>query len=99
MDYKKYFDRYSVGIILSVLSPSIIFLIFFADRFTEYKVLGDTFSQFLYIVLPVAISRCIFPNIIFFIIFISAGYYKAVKGVLYTSLTLTALLFILKYLF
>ncbi len=99
MNYKKYFDNYILGILLSIISPLSIYFMFFAERFSEYRVLGDQFIEFMKIVLPIAISRCIFPNFVFFIIFISFNYYKSVRGVLYTSLALTIILYIIKYLF
>ena len=97
MNYKKIFDNYYIGIIISLLLPTILFIIIYVNKKEEYELVSRYVENYFMIKLPRLISRCVFPNVIAFIIFMYLNYYKAVKGTLYTTMALTIVMFIIKY--
>jgi len=93
------FDRLPTGIITATLLPVIIYFLLY---FSKLQSIGSTlFSSNLMIsnLLPVLLSHCIIPDLIAFFIFNSFNWLKAAKGVLITTVILTAGVFAIKLIF
>lgn len=97
---KKY-NKPSIGFILGLLLPAIVFFIYFgysaivSSEGLEFK----RFLQMLYdkgAIIPI-VSLCVLPNLILYIIFKKLDYWYSIKGVILSVLAYTLLVLVLKF--
>lgn len=86
-----------VGILIGLITPTLFFYFLVLPDYSKFKFTGEHFNKMMVILLPVLLSRCIFPNVLFFFLFLWRDYVKAAKGVLISTVALTAILIIIKF--
>ncbi|HEX2395655.1 MAG TPA: hypothetical protein VHI78_09925 [Bacteroidales bacterium] len=93
------FDTLATGIIVGITVPVIVyFIIYFAKIQNIHTTL---FSNRLLIgnIIPIIISHCVLPDLVFFFIFNGLNWMQTAKGVLGTTVVLTVLIFAIKLVF
>jgi Flp pilus assembly protein protease CpaA len=93
------FDTLTTGIVAGIVLPVVVyFLMYFAKIQDIHTTL---FSNRLLIgnIIPIIISHCVLPNLVFFFIFNGLNWIQAAKGVLGTTVVLTLLIFAIKLFF
>jgi hypothetical protein len=93
------FDTLTTGIVAGIVLPMVVyFLLYFAKIQDIHTTL---FSNRLLIgnIIPIIISHCVLPNLVFFFIFNALNWIQAAKGVLGTTVVLTLLIFAIKLFF
>lgn len=95
----KFLNKLSIGITLSVVLPTILYFIIVHGRFQQFNIEHVNYSRIMMMIMPLLLSRCVFPNVILFFLFIWLRYDKAAKGVLIATAILSAALLILKFAF
>ena len=90
-------DKLYIGVILGIIIPSIFYMIFYYAKIRHLTYFQGSSREFLMIVLPIILTRCIFPNAILFFIFIWRNMFSVAKGLLITTALLTAILVIINF--
>lgn len=86
------------GIIIGILLPAGLYFIFIMPKMNNYSFIGATyFREFLAEILPMLLSRCIFPNALLFFILIWRNQTQIAKGLLISSGILTAILLFVSF--
>lgn len=86
------------GIIIGVVIPSAIFFIFILPKYEHLTFLGNkVFYEFLAEILPMLLSRCIFPNALLFFLLIWQNQNQIAKGLLISTGILTAILLFISF--
>ena len=93
------FNKLLTGILAGVVLPSVIFFLFYYTRFANLKFIEFPKRMLMGSLLPVVISWCVLPNLLLFFVFNWLDWMNAAKGVLYTTVALTIMLFGLKVIF
>ena len=92
-------NRLIIGISAGLLIPGIIFFVLYYTKFTNLKFIEFPKQMLMGSLLPVVLSWCVLPNLFLFFIFNWINWLNAAKGLLYTTVVITILLFGLKILF
>jgi hypothetical protein len=95
----KKFDTIVTGIIIGIIVPVIFYYFFVMPGIKQYRFLGDLYLQMVVKMLPMFLSRCIFPNALLFFILLWTNKANAAKGVLIITAILTAILMIINFVF
>ena len=90
-------NKLSVGVIIGVILPLILYFIIVMPKMRTYSSLGDHYYKIIIEFLPLFLSRCIFPNALVFFLFIWKNQDLAAKGVLISTAALTAALLVLNF--
>lgn len=93
------YDYLWIGVILGLALPLALYPILRPFNPSNFGFI-QTMDKFTVIkLLPMLLSRCIFPNAFLFFLLIWTDFERAAKGVLYTTIVLTAILFIIQFFF
>ena len=92
------FDTLLSGLILGVIMPFLLYYFFIMPKMNHYAFIGPLYGQFLLKMLPIFLSRCIFPNALLFFLLLWLNQTNAAKGVLISTAFLTAILLIVNFL-
>jgi hypothetical protein len=95
----KKFDTLIAGIIVGIVLPAIFFYFFVYPSMKQYRFLGELYIDMIVKMLPVFLSRCIFPNAILFFILLWAEMTRAAKGLLIVTGISTAILLLINFVF
>lgn len=95
----KKIDTVLAGIIIGIIVPVIFYYFFIMPGIRQYRFLGNLYLQMVVKMLPVFLSRCIFPNALLFFILLWANKSNAAKGVLIITGIATAILMIISFIF
>jgi hypothetical protein len=95
----KKFDTVIAGIIIGIIVPVIFYYFFVMPGMKQYRFLGDLYIQMVVKMLPMFLSRCIFPNALLFFILLWTNKSNAAKGVLIITGIATAILMIISFVF
>jgi len=87
------------GIIAGIVVPvGVYFILYFAKvqsihttLFSNRELVGNIF--------PVLISHCVLPNLVIFLVANGAGWTRAAKGILASTVAITVILFAVKFIF
>jgi hypothetical protein len=93
----KKLDTLLAGIIIGIVVPAIIFYFFVLPTMQHYRFLGDLYLQMIVKMLPMFLSRCIFPNALLFFLFLWADKAEAAKGILIVTGVATAILLFISF--
>ncbi|QQS50368.1 MAG: hypothetical protein IPM71_12365 [Bacteroidota bacterium] len=99
LDRLRRYDYFWLGIALGLLIPLLLYPIL---RPLDPKNLGFIAvdqKQIVLKMLPMLLSRCIFPNALIFFLFIWNDMNLLAKGVLYSTLFLTGALILIQFIF
>jgi hypothetical protein len=95
----KKFDTLLAGIIAGIILPAIFFYFFVYPSMSRYRFLGDLYIDMILKMMPIFLSRCIFPNAILFFVLLWADLTIAAKGVLIVTGVSTAILLFINFVF
>jgi hypothetical protein len=89
----------AAGIAGGIIIPVAVYFILYFSKLQDVR--QTIFSQHLVVsnIIPVVISHCVLPNLILFFILNSLNWMKAAKGVLFTTVVFTVLIFLIKLIF
>jgi hypothetical protein len=91
-------DNIAAGIIAGIIVPAIFFYFFVYPSMNRYSFLGESlYKEFVIKMLPMFLSRCIFPNALLFFGLLWVDFAKAAKGVLIFTGTITAILLFINF--
>jgi hypothetical protein len=93
----KKLDNVVAGIIVGIILPTIFFYFFVYPSINQYRFLGDLYLEMVVKMLPMFLSRCIFPNAILFFILLWTDMAEAAKGVLIFTAIITAILLFISF--
>jgi hypothetical protein len=93
----KKLDTVVAGILIGIVVPVIFYYFFVMPGLKQYKFLGDLYLQMVVKMLPIFLSRCIFPNAILFFLLIWSNKSNAAKGVLIITGIATAILMVINF--
>jgi hypothetical protein len=94
---QKKFNTLFTGIVIGTLLPIIFYYIFVMPTMRKYQFIADQYGEFMVKMLPIFLSRCIFPNALIFFLLLWLNQAKAAKGLLITTAVMTALLLIINF--
>ena len=86
-------DNFLLGIITGIVLPALIYLIFIHSKIDVYSFIKGFYTD----ILPVFLSRCIFPNALLFFFFAWKDKLKFAKGILISTAALTAILLFISF--
>jgi hypothetical protein len=92
------FNTVLTGIIIGVILPSVLYYFFVIPTMHHYVFIGHLYGEFVLKLLPVFLSRCIFPNALLFFLLLWADQEKVAKGILISSAVMTAVLLFVNFL-
>jgi hypothetical protein len=93
----KKLDTLFAGIIMGIILPLIFYYIFVMPQMSQYRFLGKLYMQMVVKMLPLFLSRCIFPNALLFFILLWTDKSHAAKGVLIVTGIATSVLMIINF--
>jgi hypothetical protein len=92
-------DNFWIGVLLGIALPALLYPVLRPLDPANFSFI-QTFDKLTMIkLLPMLLSRCVFPNALLFFIFIWTDFNLAAKGVLYTTVVLTGILIIIQFIF
>ncbi len=92
------FNTLITGLIIGVVLPSLLYYFFVLPTMRHYTFLGTLYGQLVIKMLPVFLSRCIFPNALLFFLLLWGNQVNVAKGVLISTVVMTAVLLVINYL-
>ena len=95
----KRIDNFWIGIVLGIAIPLALYPIVRPLDPENFAFISKAYHITIIKLLPLLLSRCVFPNALIFFIFIWVNYDKAAKGILYSTIGIVAILFILRLFF
>lgn len=99
LDKLRAYDRYWFGLILGVLLPLILYPILRPLDPKNFEFIAVSYNEALLKMIPMLLSRCIFPSALLFFLLIWSDFDKTAKGVLHTTVILTAILILIQIIF
>lgn len=92
-------DNFWIGFILGLVLPLAIYPFVRPTNPQNFSFIADTYRHTMLKLLPMLLSRCIFPNALLFFIFIWGNFNLAAKGILYVSIGLVVILIFIEFIF
>ncbi|MBN2481346.1 MAG: hypothetical protein JXB19_06385 [Bacteroidales bacterium] len=99
LNLNKRFGRYNTlltGIVAGIILPVVIYFMIY---FTSVRDIGSAIFSNLKVaanIIPILISHCILPNLLFFMVLTGINWMQAAKGILGSTVVLTIILFAVK---
>ena len=94
----KKLNNLTVGIIVGVILPIILYLIFIMPKMSHFSFMDEYYRKMTIKFLPLFLTRCIFPNAILFFLLIWRNQLKIAKGILISTAVLTGVLVVVNFL-
>ncbi|MGD2036115.1 MAG: hypothetical protein PVF73_13710 [Bacteroidales bacterium] len=85
------------GIVIGIIVPAIPYLLFIHSKVKALSVLKENYGSILMEILPLFLSRCIFPNALLFFLLIWMNQMQIAKGLLIITAILTAILLLVSF--
>lgn len=95
----KRFDNFWLGMAVGLLLPLALYPILRPMDPANFTFIAEDYRKTMLKLIPMLLSRCIFPNALLFFILIWSNYEKAAKGVLYITIGLVAILGLIQFIF
>jgi hypothetical protein len=92
------FNTLLAGLIIGVLLPSLLYYFFVMPTMRHYTFIGTMYGQLIIKMLPIFLSRCIFPNALLFFLLLWGNLVNIAKGVLISTVVMTAALMVINFL-
>ncbi len=93
------FDNFWIGFALGLLLPLALYPILRPLDPDKFRFITDDYNQIMLKLLPMLLSRCIFPNAFLFFLFVWTKFDYLAKGILYVTIGLTVILIFLQIVF
>jgi hypothetical protein len=93
----KKFDNLAAGIIVGIIVPALFYYFFVYPTIKHYSFLGSLYVDLIVKMLPMFLSRCVFPNALLFFILLWTDMAKTAKGVLIVTGIITAVLLFINF--
>ena len=88
----------TAGIIIGVIIPAILYYFFILPTMHHYLFLGNMYSKLVLKMLPIFLSRCIFPNALLFFLLLWFDQSLVAKGILISTTVMTGVLLFVNFL-
>lgn len=92
-------DNFWIGFAVGILLPIIIFQIVKPLDPDKYVLIKNAYREAMLKLIPMLLSRCIFPNALIFFLLIWGNFNRTAKGILYSSVGLVGALFAIQLIF
>ncbi len=99
IDTLRKYDSFWIGLIAGIALPLILYPILRPLDPENFNFITTEYRKTILKMLPMLLSRCVFPNALLFFIFIWSGFEKTAKGVLYSTVGIVGILIILQIVF
>ena len=99
LDNLRRFDNFWIGLVLGLVVPLALYPLLRPLNPANFKFIQTAYKLTILKLLPMLLSRCIFPNALLFFIFIWSDFERLAKGVLYSTVGLVACLIIIQIVF
>jgi hypothetical protein len=86
-----------LGIFIGILIPVILYIVIVYPKMSHFKFLDSYYRQTMIKLLPILLTRCIFPNAIVFFLLIWRNQLKIAKGILISTAVLTGALVLINF--
>jgi hypothetical protein len=93
------FNNLSSGLIVGTLLPAVLYYFLIMPKMRHFSFIGNYYGEMILKMLPLFLSRCIFPNALLFFALLWLNLVHAAKGVLISTAVLTAVLLLISYIF
>ncbi|MBN1117352.1 MAG: hypothetical protein JXA77_09125 [Bacteroidales bacterium] len=95
LDKLRKIDKFWIGIVAGLVIPIVLYLIIQPLKAANYSFMQEEYKQAVLKMLPMLLSRCIFPNALLFFILIWSDFEQAAKGILYSTVGLVGILILI----
>ena len=85
------------GIIIGIVLPTILYFVWVFPKMQHFEFIGRYYGVMVFKLLPLFLSRCIFPNALVFFLLLWKDLAQAAKGVLLSTAVLTAVLLLIGF--
>ncbi|HBH49869.1 MAG TPA: hypothetical protein DDX98_14585 [Bacteroidales bacterium] len=99
LDKLKKYDIFWIGLILGIALPLLLYPILRPLDPKNFAFISADYHKAMLKMLPMLLSRCVFPNALLFFLFIWNRFDKIAKGVLYSTVGITAVLIVIQIIF
>ncbi len=90
-------DTMLAGILVGLIIPAIFYFIFIHPKLSRYSFLDEYYAKMLVKLLPILLSRCIFPNALVFFLLLWRNQTNIARGILIITAVLTGVLVIMNF--
>lgn len=99
-DQLKKIDSFFIGLSMGIIVPLVLFTIFQPLDRENFSFMPDrVYNQTIKEILPMILSRCIFPNAFLFFICMSLTLDKLGKGLLFSTTAMVVVLLLIQFVF
>ncbi|MBN2486973.1 MAG: hypothetical protein JXB34_13440 [Bacteroidales bacterium] len=92
-------DNFWFGLITGLALPLALYPLIRPLDPATFNFIKSVYKLTIIKLLPMLLSRCIFPNALLFFIFIWSGYERAAKGILYSTVAMVSALILIQIIF
>lgn len=92
------YDNFWIGIITGIALPLLLYPLIRPLDPENFKFI-ENYQKIVLKMLPMLLSRCVFPNALLFFLFLWGNFERTAKGVLYSTVGIVAVLGILHIVF
>ena len=95
LDKLRTIDKFWIGVLTGLVIPIVLYFIIQPLDADNYGFMQEQYKQAVLKMLPMMLSRCVFPNALLFFILIWSDFEQAAKGILYSTVGLAGILIVL----
>jgi len=101
IDKLRQYDNLWAGLVIGLVIPVVLYFVIQPLKAGNFDFMIENYRKTVVIMLPMLLSRCVFPNAILFFMFIWGRFDKTARGILYSTagLTLALIMIRIAYLF
>lgn len=92
-------DNFWIGLVLGIALPLILYPLLRPLDPKNFAFISNDYRQAMLKMLPMLLSRCVFPNALLFFLCIWTHFDKTAKGILYSTVGLTGILIAIQIIF
>ena len=86
-----------VGLIIGVVLPAILYMLLVMPKMSHYEFIDEYYRKMMVKLLPLFLTRCIFPNALLFFLLMWKNQLKIAKGILISTAVLTGILVLINF--
>ncbi len=86
-----------VGLIIGVILPVILYMLLVMPKMSHYEFIDEYYRKMMVKLLPLFLTRCIFPNALLFFLLMWKNQLKIAKGILISTAVLTGILVLINF--
>ncbi len=92
-------DNFWIGLIIGIALPFLLYPLIRPLNPENFNFIDIEYKKTVMKMLPMLLSRCVFPNALLFFLFLWGNFEKTAKGVLYSTVGIVAILGIMHVIF